>query len=121
MDCKNQLWIEYPMVRVRGLTNVASQHRASPWGVAPWTTRSNRHWSLDATGAGVWASNCWGTTMDNPAFAFPSDVQPGTFQNARPSGERATSWARQGVVAEGIKGSPAAGNRRGMAVSQAPA
>jgi hypothetical protein len=74
MDCKNQLWIEYPMVRVRGLTNVASQHRASPWGVAPWTTRSNRHWSLDATGAGVWASNCWGTTMDNPAFAFPSDV-----------------------------------------------
>ena len=29
-----------------------------------------------------------------------------------PSGERATSWARQGVVAEGIKGSPAAGGTR---------
>ena len=57
-------------VRVRGDTNVASQHKASPWRVAPYTTRSSQRLSSAPTpGAVLWASHCCGTT-------WPSSPSP---------------------------------------------
>ena len=49
--------------RVRGDTSVTSQHKASPSGVAPYTTKSRRRRSAESTpGADVRASHCCGTT-----------------------------------------------------------
>ena len=49
--------------RVRGDTSVTLQHKASPSGVAPYTTKSRRRRSAESTpGADVRASHCCGTT-----------------------------------------------------------
>ena len=46
-----------------GLTSVASQQRAGPWGDAPYTTRSRRRRSdVGTPGTDVCDSHCWGTT-----------------------------------------------------------
>ena len=57
-------------VRVSGDTSVASQHKAPPCGVAPYTTRSSlRRSSAPTFGAVVCASHCWGTTWPSAPSA----------------------------------------------------
>ena len=62
-------WVPHGPGQRADQRGVAAQ--SFPCGVAPWTTRSNRHWSLDATGAGVWASNCWVDNHGQPGLRLP--------------------------------------------------
>ena len=91
-------WCAGMACRVSGLTRVASQHSASPWGVAPCTTMSRRRWSSDGTAAGVAARACCGMTRPSgPTASRATRTQArSTMPARRPSAPlrgHASAWS----------------------------